>query len=209
MGEPFSLRGHPVSSRSSSKPPTRLPSAGERTQGKTPRMPNAGRGGDAHAHAWPAANAHAHARQAASRPAASGVSLRMRGRRAGCKVARLASDCLSGLSALFACIRCFLTPLPLSTLCTRIASSVHPSSGPGSSYPMCFPLSARVSCLLYSSHMVAGAKRPQGSLPFPVSAPYPGAWNFLSRLSFPPLIPAGGGGLPGPGRRRSLVAPTN
>lgn len=31
-----------------------------------------------------------------------------------------------------------------------------PSLGAGSPYPMCFLLSARVSCLLYSSHMVAG-----------------------------------------------------
>ena len=64
-------------------------------------------------------------------------------------------------------------PLPavlqLQSPALVISPSLRRSSGPGRPYPMCFLLSARVSCLLYSSHMVAGwPGAPRG--PGPLSA---------------------------------------
>lgn len=70
-------------------------------------------------------------------------------------------------------------PAPVISLSLRL------SLGLGSPYPICFLLNARVSFLLYSSHMVAGQPGAPKGLPSPVCAPpcQPadclGSWPFL------------------------------
>lgn len=83
-----------------------------------------------------------------------------------------------------------------------ISPSLRRPSGPGSPYPMCFLLSARVSCLLYSSHMVAGGQALPG-VPSPVCAPPRKSADCLTGGSFLPFARLGS---PCPGLRRSVVA---
>lgn len=102
-------------------------------------------------------------------------------------------------------------PLPARLRSQPPALTISPSlrrpSGPGSPYPMCFLLNARVSCLLYSSHMVAGGQALPG-VPLSclrASSQVSGLPHGLTGLSprFPRLEP------PCPGLRRSVVASTS
>lgn len=71
-------------------------------------------------------------------------------------------------------------PAPVISLSLRL------SLGLGSPYPICFLLNARVSCLQYSSHMVAGQRGAPKGRPSPVCAP---ARGLPLQLAFPPVIP--------------------
>lgn len=88
--------------------------------------------------------------------------------------------------------------------CTHYFPLSVPFLGSGEPYPMCFLLNARVSCLQYSSHMVAGGQALPGS-PSPVWALPREPADSLSRWPFLSLSRVGS---PYPGLQRSMVAST-
>lgn len=146
-------------------------------------------------HSYPACRART-TREAGGRPCR---------RRRACAGA-VAAAAAGGASARRSSLSRSQPSLSFSAPCSGYSPSLRLPSGLGSPYPMCFLLSARVSCLQYSSHMVAEWRGAPRCLPCPVCAP---PREPTACLSSGPFLPSSSVGSLCPGLRRALVALTS